>query len=91
MVLADINDNALKMIEYQWNLVNLHENAEKSLPVIIQTQITKNIDFVLQIMNDHQEAIRGTNDMPVLWCVCDTVFPKYHRVDPTLDYISIDE
>ena len=89
--MAGINDNALKMIEDHRNLVTLHDNAQKSPPVITQTQITKNIDLVWQIVNDHQEAIRGTNGVPVLWCVCDTVFPKYHRVDLALDHISIDE
>ena len=27
VVLADINYNALKMIEYKWNLVTLNDNA----------------------------------------------------------------
>ena len=69
----------------------LHEKAEKSLLVITQTQITNNIDLMWEIVNEHLEAIRGTNEVPVLWCVSDTVFPKYHRVEPALDYISIDK
>ena len=44
-----------------------------------------------EIVNDHQEAIRGTKLVPVIRCVRDTVFPKYHRVDPALYYIIINE
>ena len=64
---------------------------EKSPPVINQIQITNKIDLVWEIINEHVEAIRGTKGVTVLWCVCDTVLPKDHRIDPTLDYISIDE
>ena len=82
VVLAGIIDN---------DLVTLHDNAEKSPPMITQTHITKNIDLVWEIVNEHLEAICSTKIMPVIWCVFDTVFPKYHRVEPALYYISIDK
>ena len=75
VVLAGIIDN---------DLVTLHDNAEKSPPMITQTHITKNIDLVWEIVNEHLEAICSTKIMPVIWCVFDTVFPKYHRVEPAL-------
>ena len=40
-----------------------------------------------EIVNDHLETICGTKGVPALCCVCDAVFPKYHRFDPALDYI----
>ena len=91
MVLADINENLLGSIEEHWNLRNLHKNREKSPPVTTQTHITNNIDLVWEIVNEHIEAIRGKKGVPVLWYVHDTILPKDHRVEPTLDYISIDE
>ena len=91
MVLADTNDNTLRRIEHHRNLVTLHENAEKSPSVITQTQIIKNIDLVWEIVNGNLDAICGTKGMLVLWCVRDTELPKYHRVDPALECISIDE
>ena len=91
MVLDDIDDNSLRSIEDHRNHATIHDNMEKSLLVITQSQINKNIDFVWEIVNQHLEAIRGTKGVPVLWCVCDTVSPKDHTIDLALDYISIDE
>ena len=91
VVLEDINDNTLRSIGNHCNLVTLHNNTEKSAPVINQTQIIKNIYLMWEIINENLEDIGGTKGVPVLWCVCDTVFPKDHRVDPTLDYIRIGE
>ena len=76
VVLADINDNSLRSIEYHQNLVTLHENAEKSLPVITQTHITKNIALVWEIVNEHLEASYCTKGVSVLWRVLDTVSSK---------------
>ena len=76
LVLVDINDNTLMSIEDHQNLVTLHDNAEKYLSVIAQTHITKNIDLVWEIINNHLQAIRGTKGVPILWCVLDTVFSK---------------
>ena len=53
MVLSDKNDNSLSIIEDHRNLVTLHESSEKSASVINQTQITKNIDLMLYIVNEH--------------------------------------
>ena len=37
VVLEDIDNNALNSIEYHWDLVILHNNTEKSPPVITKT------------------------------------------------------
>ena len=66
MVLSDINDNTVRIIEDHGNLATLHENTDKSLPVITQSQITKNIDLMWEIVNEHLEAIRGTKGVPIL-------------------------
>ena len=91
VVLTEKNYNSLRSIEYHQNIMNLNENAEKYSPVITQTHITKDIELVWDIMNEHLEDICGTKGVSVIWCVRDTVFSKYHRVDTALDYISIDE
>ena len=44
-----------------------------------------------EILNEHLENIRGTKGLPVLWCVCDTVSPEDHMIEPALYYIRIDE
>ena len=59
--------------------------------MITHIQITNNIDLVWEIVNEHLESICDTKGVPVICCVHDTVFPKYHRVDPAIYYISIDE
>ena len=59
--------------------------------MITQSQITKNIDPVWDIVNEHLEAIHVTKHMPVLWCVHDNVFTKYHRIEPVPEYIRIDK
>ena len=91
MVLADIKDNSLSIIADHRNLATLHENTKKSPPVITKSYITKNIDLIWEIVNEHLEATRGTKSVPVLWCARDAVFPKDHLVDPALYYIHIDE
>ena len=53
VVLAVIDGNALKRIEYYLNHLALHNNMEKYLPVITQSQITKKIDIVWDIVNEH--------------------------------------
>ena len=69
MVLADIDYNSLSIIEYHRNHATLHDTMEKSLPVITQIQITKNIDLVWEIVNEHLESIHFTEGVPVLWYV----------------------
>ena len=83
MVLVNINNNALVSIEYHRNLATIHYNIEKSLPMIIQIQITKTIGLLWEIVNDNLEAICGTKGVSVLWFV--------NLFDPSLDYINIDE
>ena len=71
--------------------MTFHENAEKSPTVITHIYTTNNIDLVWEIVNEHLEAICGIKGVPVFCCVHNIVFPKYHRVDPAIYYISIDE
>ena len=70
--------------------IEKYNNDTIKMPTLTDGMIKSNIDRIWERVNEYLAGIHGHKDVPIAWCVQDTMLPKDHLLGLAIDYTSLD-